>query len=239
MKNTLNLSLFLCLFFCINWGYAEINYAEFSKPAVIYHYDDTHHVVRYYLKDSADSTIHHHKKLVSHHHTEAPVISQTSKKFNDDWIVGTKVNNAFMHYADTDKLLYVLQKSSEMQLPASVALLPLIESDYHSHAVSSKGALGPWQLMPQTARSLGITPKQSFNFKLATNAALKCLSQLHDKFGNWTLAIAAYNAGETRVMNALKENPDATTINELDLPRETKNYIAYLRTLTDRITERS
>ena len=117
-----------------------------------------------------------------------------------------------------------MKKSDEMQLPASVALIPLIESGYQN-VVSPKGAAGVWQLMPAVAHDYGITPAERFQFEPATDTALKLLRQLHQKFGSWELAFAAYNAGATRVETALHQQPKATSIQELNLPIETQQYV--------------
>jgi len=63
----------------------------------------------------------------------------------------------------------------------------------------------------------------------STKAALRFLNDLHRRFDNWELAYAAYNAGGQRVMNAIKKNPKALTIQELDLPAETKEYVVRLK----------
>jgi hypothetical protein len=145
--------------------------------------------------------------------------------FADDWATSTKVKDVLERAAAQGKLSYVLNESNEKGMPASVALLPIIESAYQDNALSPKGAVGSWQLMPKTASGLGIDPQERTAFIPATNAALDYLNQLHTQFDNWELAYAAYNAGSQRVNEALVKNPAATSINALDLPQETKDYV--------------
>ena len=156
-----------------------------------------------------------------------PISASTSNKtaFQDDWATSLRVKNLLISAAKEGKLDYVLKKSNEMGLPASVAVVPMIESDYQTKAVSSKGAGGAWQLMPSTAKSYGIQPQDRFEFTKSTDAALKLLNQLHQHYGNWELSFAAYNAGSGRVDAALLKNPKAKTIDDLNLPIETKSYV--------------
>lgn len=124
-----------------------------------------------------------------------------------------------------DQYLYILTKLNELQLPQELALIPIIESEYNSKAVSPKGAGGLWQLMPKTAGDFGLSDDDRFQLEPSTLAALRYLKQLYKKFGKWELAIAAYNAGSSRVEKALSKNPNAKSVQELNLPEETINYV--------------
>ena len=92
-------------------------------------------------------------------------------------------------------------------MPQELVLLPAIESEYRSSAVSNRGAVGIWQLMPTTARALGLViddlRDDRRDFWLATEAALTVLEQNLRILGNWDLAVAAYNAGPTRIREAV------------------------------------
>ncbi|MFN7096154.1 MAG: lytic transglycosylase domain-containing protein [Gammaproteobacteria bacterium] len=167
-------------------------------------------------------------------------ISMTSiKKMNDaknmttmsipSSIYQTRARTVFNNAMATGKLAYVVNLAAEQHLPVSLALIPIVESQYQDNAVSPKGALGAWQLMPQTAKLYHVNNPHAFAD--ATVGALALLQQLHAKFGNWNLAFAAYNAGEGRVEKALAKNPNATSIEELDLPIETKNYVESINAL--------
>jgi membrane-bound lytic murein transglycosylase D len=79
--------------------------------------------------------------------------------------------------------------------------------------------------MPGTANDYGLNSKDRFDFNSSTDVAIQLLNDLHQEFGNWALAFAAYNCGSQCVINALKKNPKATDIDELSLPTETKNYV--------------
>lgn len=142
----------------------------------------------------------------------------------------SKVKTKLLHSILTNsrlknKFTYVMKKAQELHLPAELALIPVIESEYKNNAVSSAGAGGLWQLMPGTARIFGLSRTERFDTKASTIAALKHFKSLYDEFGNWELAIAAYNAGDGRVSQALHRNPHAKTVQELSLPRETRNYV--------------
>jgi len=165
----------------------------------------------------------------------ASIESKHPKAFNDSW---AKINTVTkLHKAGNKdgKLDYVLKISERMHLPPSVAVVPIVESNYRNRLVSNKGAAGIWQLMPQTARDYGIKLEERFQLAASTNAALHLLKDLHTKFDNWELAYAAYNAGEKRVHDAIKKNPKAITIEELDLPKETKEYVNRLKKLNQLI----
>lgn len=138
----------------------------------------------------------------------------------------TKLLNTILKNDDRrNKFKYVMKKAQELNLPRELALIPVIESEYKNKAISSKGAGGLWQLMPGTAKIFGLSKKQRFETGASTKAALLHLKDLYHEYGNWELAIAAYNAGDGKVNKALRKNPGAKTVQELKLPRETRNYV--------------
>jgi membrane-bound lytic murein transglycosylase D len=151
--------------------------------------------------------------------------------FQDSWATNEKVKRLLVNAADQGKLDYVLKKADQMGLPASIAIIPMVESQYRTNAVSPKGAAGAWQLMPSVAKDYGLSSHDRFRFSSSTDTALKLISSLHDQFNNWDLSFAAYNAGSKRVMNALHKNPLAKNINDLDLPQETKEYVRRLKSI--------
>jgi membrane-bound lytic murein transglycosylase D len=136
----------------------------------------------------------------------------------------------------SSKYIYHVSKEVEKRnMPMEIALLPMIESAYNPIAKSRKKAVGMWQFIPSTGKLYGL--KQDWwrderrNVIDATNAALNYLEMLHDLFGSWELALAAYNAGEGRVKRAIKRNKKKklpTDYYSLRLPKETKNYIPKL-----------
>ena len=132
-------------------------------------------------------------------------------------------------------LPYVWTEVKRRGLPAELALLPYVESAYSPWAVSRMGAVGMWQIMPGTARvlklKLGQTCDQRRDIIHSTRAALDYLEQMHAKFDDWLLAIAAYNAGPGRVERAIKRNQRAgkpIDFWSLKLPRETRRYVPRL-----------
>lgn len=158
-----------------------------------------------------------------------------NKPFNDNWATSEKVKKMLQEAATEGKLNYVLKQTEEKGLPASVATIPMIESNYKNNAASPKGAAGAWQLMPQTAQDSGLSLDERQQFVPSTDTAINLLAQLHEKFGSWELAFAAYNAGPERVKTALQKNPKAQRINDLDLPQETKDYVAKIMAINQAI----
>ena len=141
-------------------------------------------------------------------------------------------------------LPYVWGEVKRRNLPSEIALLPYVESAYSPWAVSRMGAVGMWQIMPGTARvlklKLGQTCDQRRDVIHSTRAALDYLEQMHAKFGDWLLAIAAYNAGPGRIERAIKRNRRGgkpTDFWSLKLPRETRRYVPRLLVTRDLILD--
>lgn len=145
--------------------------------------------------------------------------------------------------ADQDKLyqileaagpyLYFIHKQTQARgLPAELALIPVIESEFNPNDHSKVGALGLWQLMPGTARELGVHVKSGYdgrrNVVASTKAALAYFNDLGNMFdGNWHLAIAAYNCGQVKVQSVARRVGSQSFWN-LPLPQETKYYVPKL-----------
>ena len=129
-------------------------------------------------------------------------------------------------------IYFIHQETQHKGLPAELALIPVIESEFNPNDHSNKGATGLWQLMPQTAHELGVSVRSGYdgrrNVVASTKAALAYFRDLGNLFnGNWLLAIAAYNCGQVRVASAARH---AGTHNfwNLHLPQETKYYVPRL-----------
>jgi len=128
---------------------------------------------------------------------------------------------------------YVVQSLEARFLPAELALIPAIESGFRSNVKSSVNAAGIWQIVPITAREIGVERNDWFDGRsdiiTSTTAAIDYLSYLNAEFnGDWELTLAAYNAGPGRVRGAIKKNIKAdkpTDFWSLDLPDETLNYV--------------
>ncbi len=122
------------------------------------------------------------------------------------------------------------EKLKEAGLPDELKFLAVVESALKPEVVSGKGAAGLWQLMPGTAREYGLTVASEVDERLdpnkSTEAAIKLLRDLHQKFGDWKLAIAAYNCGPARVAGIIKrrKSSDYSKIKRL-LPRQTRQYV--------------
>ena len=132
-------------------------------------------------------------------------------------------------------LNYVMQEVHKRGLPSEIALIPFIESGYTLEARSSMNAKGLWQFMPATARSLELSQSwwhdDSYNAVLSTEAALNYLESQHARFGDWVLAIAAYNAGPARIASRVSRSKSTARSHQffsLHLPNETKRYIPKL-----------
>lgn len=97
----------------------------------------------------------------------------------------------------------------EEGVPRELAMLPFIESMFNPQARSSVGALGLWQLMPSTARWLGLTVNKRHDDRLdvvkSTRAAARLLRKNYDMLGSWPLAITAYNHGHNGLKRAVQE----------------------------------
>lgn len=116
---------------------------------------------------------------------------------------------------------------AEAGLPGWLAAVPLIESAYENLDASRNpvGAAGMWQFMPETARRMGLVVDEAVDERLdparATSAAVRLLAELHAEFGDWGLALAAYNVGAAEVRAAITKGGtrDATALMRAgDLP---------------------
>ena len=129
-------------------------------------------------------------------------------------------------------LYYIVEELEKRNMPLYLALLPIIESGYRTDVTSSWKASGLWQIIPSTGKHFGLKQNWWYDGRqdviASTQAALDYLQQLHDRFEDWPLALAAYNSGGATVSNAIRKNEKlgrATDYWSLDLPPETEAYI--------------
>lgn len=135
-------------------------------------------------------------------------------------------------------LYHVVEELEKRRMPTELALLPFIESAFNPQAISSAKATGMWQFMPATGRDFGLEQTMFHDDRRgvldSTDAALNYLQKLHGMFGDWQLALAAYNWGEGSVQRAIKKQEarglpvDYNSMSYL-MPKETQNYVPKLQ----------
>jgi len=136
-------------------------------------------------------------------------------------------------------LAHMVTTLDQRFLPMELALLPAIESGFRPTAKSGGNALGLWQIVPITAKEIGLARNAWFDGRgdviTSTTAAIDYLSYLNAEFdGDWELTLAAYNAGPGRIRAAIRKNKKQglpTDYWSLDLPEETRNYVPKLTAL--------
>ena len=115
------------------------------------------------------------------------------------------------------------------KIPRDFRFMPLAESALDSRSVSYKGAAGYWQIMPGTARDLGLIVNsevdERFDLEKSTVAVCHHLHQLYGELGSWTLVAAAYNGGITHVMKKMHQQGGQRNYFKLRLHRETSHYL--------------
>lgn len=132
-------------------------------------------------------------------------------------------------------LFYIVEEIDRRNMPMELALLPFIESAFNPQAFSRAKASGMWQFMPRTGKDFKLTQNifrdERRDVIQSTGAALDYLQRLYKMFGDWHLALAAYNWGEGNVARAIKKNLakglPVDYVN-LPMPEETRNYVPKL-----------
>ncbi|MBW2467392.1 MAG: transglycosylase SLT domain-containing protein [Deltaproteobacteria bacterium] len=123
---------------------------------------------------------------------------------------------------------YIAKILAQNDMPEDLKYIAVVESALLSHAGSSKGAVGYWQFIKSTGRRYGLTINRNIderrNFFASTKAAVRYLQELHDLFGSWTLAAAAYNVGEDRIQEE-QSRQKVDNYYDFYLPLETQRYI--------------
>lgn len=129
-------------------------------------------------------------------------------------------------------LFYIVNELERRGMPSELALLPFVESAFNPQAVSSAKAAGMWQFMPATGKHFNLKQNvwrdERRGVVESTRAALDYLQKLHGMFGNWHLALAAYNWGEGSVQRAINKNKAKglpTEYTDLTMPLETQQYV--------------
>src|SRR3954471_20802671 len=139
-------------------------------------------------------------------------------------------------------LFHVVQELEKRNMPTELALLPFIESAFNPQALSTAKAAGMWQFMAATGRDFNLKQNafkdERRDVIASTDAALNYLQRLYGMFGDWQLALAAYNWGEGSVQRAINRNRAAgkpIDFNSLSplMPLETRNYVPKLQAVKD------
>lgn len=161
------------------------------------------------------------------HQAQSAQVQAEIRKFQAD-------RSGFYHMLQSagPYIYYIHQQTQARGLPAEIALIPAIESEFNPNDHSNKGATGLWQLMPETAHDLGVKIKSGYDGRrdvvASTKAALAYFNDLNNNFkGNWYLAIAAYNCGPVKIQSAERRTGSHSFWN-LPLPQETKHYVPKL-----------
>ncbi|CAH1385392.1 transglycosylase SLT domain-containing protein [Candidatus Nitrotoga sp. M5] len=132
-------------------------------------------------------------------------------------------------------LHFIVEEVERRGMPMEIALLPMIESAFNPRSYSTASAAGIWQFIPSTGKHFGMQQNWWYdgrrNIISATLGALDYLQKLHGMFGDWELALAAYNWGEGAVRRALAHNQKSglpMNYANLKMPSETRNYVPKL-----------
>ncbi|MEO5697858.1 MAG: transglycosylase SLT domain-containing protein [Burkholderiaceae bacterium] len=133
-------------------------------------------------------------------------------------------------------LFHVVEELDRRGMPLDLAMLPFIESAFNPQAMSTAKASGMWQFVPATGRHFLLTQNvfrdDRRDVLASTRAALDYLDKLHGMFGDWHLALAAYNWGEGNVRRAIARNEKlglGTDYASLKMPDETRSYVPKLQ----------
>ncbi|MGL4370579.1 MAG: transglycosylase SLT domain-containing protein [Spirochaetota bacterium] len=143
------------------------------------------------------------------------------------------IGRADLYMRDVDRVF-----AQYPAIPREITALPLLESGYSPFAVSRMKAVGAWQIIAPTARSLGIKidtwTDGRRDIAKSTDAALRHLSHLYTAFGSWEFALAAYNGGGSRVSSAVRKNKSRDfwfLVENNAFRKETNDYIPHYAAL--------
>jgi len=167
---------------------------------------------------------------------DMPVIDNDLVRRHEQWYASRPDYMQRMTDRSRKYLFHIVEELERRNMPTELALLPFIESAFNPQAVSSARAAGMWQFMPATGKDYDL--KQNFfrddrrSVLDSTRAALDYLQKLYGMFGDWHLALAAYNWGEGNVSRAIQRNQRAgreAGYTDLNMPDETRNYVPKLQ----------
>lgn len=163
---------------------------------------------------------------------ETPSVEPIAKRFAQNGFLKHSAPRARLY------LHYILSEVEKRHMPSELALLPFVESAMNPQALSPVGAMGAWQFMPGTGKRFDMRISRLVddrkNLMESTRGALDYLQVLHDQFGDWDLALAAYNWGEGSVARAQNRNRAlGLPVDYLSIkkPTETRNYVPTLEAM--------
>ncbi len=137
-------------------------------------------------------------------------------------------------------LFHIVEEIERRGMPMEIALIPVIESSYDPLIKSNNSSAGLWQFIPETGKILGLEQNVWHDDRrdvvASTDAALDYLEYLYKRFGDWNLAIAAYNIGEGAVGKVLSRSIHkgrSNNFHDLNLPVEAKHYVYKLLAIKD------
>jgi membrane-bound lytic murein transglycosylase D len=165
-----------------------------------------------------------------------PDLDNAEVKVWEQWYSSRPDYVARMTARGSKYLYHITQEVERRHMPTELALLPFTESAFNPQAMSVAKASGMWQFVSATGKDFDL--KQNIfrddrrDVLASTRAALDYLQRLHDMFGDWQLALAAYNCGQGTVQRAINRNLKAglpTDYVNLNLPVETRQYVPKLQ----------
>jgi len=156
-------------------------------------------------------------------HTETKEVKYWEKRYGNPKYFNIIMQNAAPY------LYFVLSEMERRGVPSELALIPIVESTYNPQAVSPAAiSTGMWQFVSSSGKRFGMTQDSDLDERKdiikSTRAAVTYLIYLHDLFGSWELAIAAYNWGEGNIYNAMVSS-DSKNFYDLDVRDVTRQYV--------------
>lgn len=167
------------------------------------------------------------KSLSIQFHTENHRVTQAVANLTNNNHYFTQISKRAEPY-----LYFILEEVDKRQVPVELIFVAIIESGFDPSAHSHAGASGLWQFMPATGKAYGLEQNWWYDGRrdvvASTRSALTYLEHLYDRFDDWELALAAFNAGQGRVRRAIQKNAaqgKSTRFWDLNLPKETMAYV--------------
>ena len=171
--------------------------------------------------------------------TQNPLIA-----IHESWFAARPENVRRLAERSRPYLFHIVEELDRRDMPMEIALLPMIESAFNPAALSPSAASGIWQFIPSTGLHYGLRQDTWYDgrgdFTASTSAALDYLGKLYLDFGDWQLALAAYNCGEGCIARAIRQNIEQGLPSDyasLSLPNETRHYVPKLLALKNLIRE--